>query len=812
MNKRVKVIIGMFFLIFSLIVIYVPENKKIYAEDNLIVRGLAANTDIPYGVTLTWNHVEGADGYIIYRRVGNGNFEYLYLVSNNSYTDINASIEEYNFYRVYPYQIMNGKRILGKSETYVYAKANIGTVNNLSVKYTGANAVTLTWDEVDDVTGYIIYRKTGNGDFKYLYMVGKTNYIDTSVVYDEYNFYRVYPYIKRDSDRILGKSANYVYIKPVVGKSTNLKAVYNDTNDIVLTWDKVENVTGYIIYRKTGNAKFEYLYMTSSTSFTDTKADNSQYNFYRVYPYVKTLQGRVLGASENYVYGTLDGTSQINIKASNQRTITLQWNKVSGADGYIIYRKKNSEESFSYRWMTSSCTWIDQELMPGEYYSYRIYAYRNIGESRLMGPSLQYVYAKAVSASPLQGLVTIDGKYYYYLSNGSLRKGFSIWDDIGKAYFDEETGEMLLGIQTVKQNGYTYCFKQGGGVETGLKNVDGKTYYFNENSGVMEYGYKNIDGIPYYFDQSTGEMQSGAIEVELSTGNFTFYFLEEGGIYKGFKEIDGELYYFNIAQGEMVKGTMMEIDDKKYYFDDLKGNAVTGIVNVKSTGYTYYFDKDSPLGVRTGLQKYENDEYFFDNNSGIMKYGYWSINDKYYFFDYESGKMLKNGEKYEETIGLKFIADSEGELTCQFLEGQEENPRAVLFSNALAKIGVKYGTGPDELVCSSFVAYAYNSIGIDLLNDLESFEQAKICKDLGYFIDVNAGDIDDLIVPGDVIFWQNLACEDAECNHIDEVHHIGIYLGNGQVVEASESKGVMLIEDIQESETFRIYGYAKLIS
>lgn len=721
MSKRVKAIICMFFLIFCLIAIYVPDNKKIYAEDNLIVRGLAASTDISHGVTLTWNHVEGADGYIIYRRVGNGNFEYLYLVSNNSYTDINASIEEYNFYRVYPYQIINGKRILGKSETYVYAKANIGAVNNLSVKYTGANAVTLTWDEVDDVTGYIIYRKTGNG-------------------------------------------------------------------------------------------KFEYLYMTSSTSFTDTKADNSQYNFYRVYPYVKTLQGRVLGASENYVYGALDGISQINIKASNQRTITLQWNKVSGADGYIIYRKKNSEESFSYRWMTSACTWIDQDLMPGEYYFYRIYVYRNIGKSRLIGPSLQYVYAKAASDSPLQGLVTIDGKYYYYLSNGSLRKGFSIWDDIGKAYFDEETGEMLLGIQTVKQNGYTYCFKQGGGVETGLKNIDGKTYYFNENSGVMEYGYKNIDGTPYYFDQSTGEMQSGAIEVELSTGNFTFYFLEEGGIYKGFKEIDGELYYFNIGRGEMVKGTMMEIDDKKYYFDDSKGNAVTGIVNVKSTGYTYYFDKDSPLGVRTGLQKYENDEYFFDNNSGIMKYGYWSINDKYYFFDYESGKMFKNGEKYEETIGLKFIADSEGELTCQFLEGQEENPRAVLFINALAKIGVKYGTGPDELVCSSFVAYAYNSIGIDLLNDLESFEQAKICKDLGYFIDVNAGDIDDLIIPGDVIFWQNLACEDAKCNHIDEVHHIGIYLGNGQVVEASESKGVMLIEDIQESETFKIYGYAKLIS
>lgn len=847
------------------------------AENEMTVKNLAAKTDQAYCVNLSWDRVEGADGYIIYRRIGDGNFSYLYLVAGNTYVDRSASIEEYNFYRVYPYELIEGKRVLGKSENYVYAKASIGTVDNVSVKYTGPSEVTLSWNKVQNISGYIIYRKIGDGEFSYLYMVSETNYVDYSAKYDEYNFYRVYPYIKQGDQRILGKSADYVYIKPTVGSAKNLKAVYTDIGKVEITWDKVNNISGYIIYRKIGDGQFQYLYMTNATKFTDTTAGEHQYTYYRIYPYVSTASGRILGKSEEYVYATINGVEDIDIKADKNRGIDLKWSRVPGADGYIIYRKKNTEDSFSYRWMTNSTAWKDQNLMPGEYYFYRIYAYKNMGTKRLMGPSFEYVYAKPASEKPLSGLVLIDGKYYYYLSNGTLRKGFSVWNDIGKAYFDEKTGEMLVGIHTVKANGYTYCFKEKGGVETGLKKVGDKTYYFNENSGVMEYGYKNLNGVryyfdektgemktgiievtlsgkqykyyfkkdggvltglqevegkkyyfdpsnafmrtgyvliddvPYYFDEKTGEMRTGKIEVVLSSGTFTFYFMEEGGIFKGFKEIDGELYYFNANHGEMVKGTMMNIDGKKYYFDDLNGNAVTGIVYVQSTGYTYYFDKDSTLGVRTGLQELDGDGYLFDDSSGIMRYGYWSVDKDLYFFDYSSGKMLKGATKVDEAMGLEFIADQNGKLRWRIIDGYEKNQRANLFNNALKKIGVKYGTNPDELVCSSFVAYAYSSIGIDIFNELESFQQADMCKEQGIFINVSEGDIDDLIKPGDVIFWQNLACEDSNCDHTDEVHHIGIYMGNGQVVEAAESKGKMLVEDIQQNDTFKIYGYAKVI-
>ena len=45
------------------------------------------------------------------------------MVSGTSYSDVTASKTEYNFYRVYPYYMKDGKRILNQQSDYVYGKA-----------------------------------------------------------------------------------------------------------------------------------------------------------------------------------------------------------------------------------------------------------------------------------------------------------------------------------------------------------------------------------------------------------------------------------------------------------------------------------------------------------------------------------------------------------------------------------------------------------------------------------------------------------------------------------------------------------------
>ena len=101
------------------------------------------------------------------------------------------------------YKTIDGKRSLGTSANYVYVKPVVDTTKNLSVSLDkNSSNVQLKWDKTANVTGYIIYRRGGDGQFKYLTMTNKTTYSDTAVTIGSYHFYRVYPYLKRETQDI----------------------------------------------------------------------------------------------------------------------------------------------------------------------------------------------------------------------------------------------------------------------------------------------------------------------------------------------------------------------------------------------------------------------------------------------------------------------------------------------------------------------------------------------------------------------------------------------------------------------------------
>ncbi|MGI6169812.1 MAG: NlpC/P60 family protein [Christensenellales bacterium] len=48
--------------------------------------------------------------------------------------------------------------------------------------------------------------------------------------------------------------------------------------------------------------------------------------------------------------------------------------------------------------------------------------------------------------------------------------------------------------------------------------------------------------------------------------------------------------------------------------------------------------------------------------------------------------------------------------------------------------------------------------------------------------------------PGDLVFWQNCGC--SGYGRWDEIHHVGIYIGYGKVVEASSGKGRIAVREL----------------
>ena len=104
---------------------------------------------------------------------------------------------------------------------------------------------------------------------------------------------------------------------------------------------------------------------------------------------------------------------------------------------------------------------------------------------------------------------------------------------------------------------------------------------------------------------------------------------------------------------------------------------------------------------------------------------------------------------------------------------------------AISKIGFPYSqAGRDSgnaYDCSSLVYYAYLNAGLDLKNE-DSTTAAEIAKKLvlgGKSVSVNE------LKEGDLIFYSNV-----RNGRFHNISHVSIYIGNGQMIEASPNKGV----------------------
>ena len=168
-----------------------------------------------------------------------------------------------------------------------------------------------------------------------------------------------------------------------------------------------------------------------------------------------------------------------------------------------------------------------------------------------------------------------------------------------------------------------------------------------------------------------------------------------------------------------------------------------------------------------------------------------------YGFTEEQNEMLEelmlpsNHHLFIALIGV----DCYGGLTAQEVENIRSSlPNDIggdVVRQALTRIGDPYsqakrGTGR-YVDCSYLVRWAYNQAGVTSYKAATAAEQARYCVNYAMLISK------DQLRSGDVIFWRKNTCS---CGRYKEIHHVAIYIGNGKIIEASSSRGCVVINDL----------------
>ena len=156
-----------------------------------------------------------------------------------------------------------------------------------------------------------------------------------------------------------------------------ISTIKNITSGAYIKWSKVNDCSGYYVYRKTGSGSWKKLATVkgeSKVSYTDKSAKSGTKYSYKVCAYDGSTKSEY-SSSKTITFLSAPKAKSVSSAKSG---VTFTWTKVSGASGYEVYRATGSG---SYKKLVtvkkgSTVKFVDKSAKKGKTYKYKVRAYK----------------------------------------------------------------------------------------------------------------------------------------------------------------------------------------------------------------------------------------------------------------------------------------------------------------------------------------------------------------------------------------------------------------------------------------------------
>ena len=438
---------------------------------------------------IKWSGLDNVDYYEIWRDTKDAyDYEKIDEVSDaTSFIDDTVELGTRYYYLVRP--------VFNDGTTGEYSKSISGVAlaktNFTKIKAKSGKKVTLTWKKVSQAEGYLIYRKDSeDGKYNQIGKVtsGKTlTYTDTVKSNNKTYTYKIQAYNTNNGKQGVGaysstKSAKTLAKAKITGITSSNEEV------LKISWNKVSGAKGYIISRSTkkdsGYSEIDTVSGEKTTSYTDDTVKAGKTYYYKVEAYNVNSGTKGYGGASDAVAGkTAKRTKITSIVSTNEKTLTIKWNKITGAYGYRI--KRSTDEDGTYKVVKTiksgnTTSYKDTSVKAGKTYYYTVETMVKTGDN---------ICYSGDSAS-MEGRTAKKAKIKYAVSNGSNQIEVN-WGAVSGAYgyrikrSTSKNGTYKVVATLKGKNNTTYQDKK-------LKTA--KTYYYKIETINKVNGKKGYSG------------------------------------------------------------------------------------------------------------------------------------------------------------------------------------------------------------------------------------------------------------------------------------------------------------------------------
>lgn len=574
-------------------IVYARVGDKIVGYSSLVASQfvLAAPTGVnvalnnPKSAAVKWTAPVGVQNYTLYR---DGAVAATLAGNVTSWTDANVSAGTNHTYRIVAYTTIGSRST--QSEASTELRWNTGLAKpSVQVTSDAGDRLNLSWSSVSGAAGYLIYQVSGSS-YQLLKDITSVSQSFTGLDAGKAYQYVILPYQKSGQTITYGRLSDVVTARPMLAKVT-LKAESAAYNKISLSWNERSGASGYNIYRQNSSGKYEVIKKIttgSTTSYTDSGLTLNKRYYYKIVPF-RTADGKDYEGNASEVVSAkpiLDKAKISSVAGKDDKTIKVTWKKVSGANGYEIYRSTSSKSGFKLAKRVTSgktLTYSNGGLTLGKTYYYKVRAYRNVNGKKVYGEWSSVVKGQTT----LKQVKSLKAKTEDYTTIKLT------WKKVDKAekyqvYYATSKNGTYKKLATVSDTEYTYS-----------KPTCGQTYYFKVRAMKTVNGKNGYGSYSSVVSKST-KISKPAIRIDKTAYNsITLAWDEVTGAqkYEIFVSSSKDGTYKSLGTTKNTSYTHKNLElEKTYYYK------VTAIRQKYTTGYSTVKSAKTTLGKLTGLE------------------------------------------------------------------------------------------------------------------------------------------------------------------------------------------------------------------